>query len=234
MRSRLLRSLILVALVALASSCLVSPQPSPPFEPELAGERIGLTEAIELTGDLIGFSAPPGTVAPGGGEVLVTNLDDSLSPSVARVASDGSFTIAVPGHPGQRFRFQARNEGQRSEPYDVQVDANATIVTDLAAASSCLTIDPERWLDFDAVGIAHSLVITNACSKTVTIDPPRLRRGRAGFTFSPTNAISLKTDEVATITVIAKSATETEDVLYLEVTAPNPELRAVTLTLPDP
>jgi len=234
MRSRLLCSLFLGALVALGSGCLVSPQPSPPFEPDLAGERIGLTEAVELAGDLIGFGAPPGTVTPGGGDVIVTNLDDSLTPSVAHVAADGSFAIAVPGHPGQRFRFQARNDGQRSEPYDLMVDANAIVATDLAAASPCLSIDPAGWVDFDVVGVGHSLVITNGCGAPVTIDPPRLRRGRAGFTFSPTNAISLQDGEVATITIIAKSAAETEDVLYLEVTAPAPELRAVTLTLPDP
>jgi hypothetical protein len=233
MPARLLGRLLLGATLALGTGCVVSPQPSPPFSPELAGDRIGLTDSIELTGDIIGFAAQPGTVDPAGGEVIVTNLDDTLAPSVAQVASDGSFAIAVPGHAGERFRFQAKVDGQRSEPYDLVVDATATVATDLSAASPCLSFAPESWAPFDGAGDARSIVITNGCDGEARIDPPRLRRGKAGFTFSPTGAITLAAGDVATVTIVAKDGGELEDVLFFEVTAPEPELRAVTLTLPD-
>jgi hypothetical protein len=231
---RLLRCLALSALMGLGVGCIVSPQPSPPFTVELTGDRISLTPGVELVGNVIGFRAAPGTVDPAEGQVVVTNLDSTDTPSIANVKSDGSFEVAVLGQPGQRFRFQAKASGARSEPFDIAVDSTGTVASELAETSPCLTIAPQKWAELDGVGDARSLVIKNTCGAPVSIDPPQLRRGRAGFTFSPTTAIDLADGETATITVVAGSASELEDVLFLDVSSPAPELRAITLTLPDP
>ncbi len=231
---RLLRCLALSALMGLGVGCIVSPQPSPPFEVAFEGDRIGLTGGIELTSNVVGFHAEPGTVDPPEGEVIVTNLDATDSPSVAKVQLDGSFDVAVPGQPGQRFRFQAKVGDARSEPFDLAVDSTGSVVSAVTPTSACLTIAPAAWAAFDGAGDARSLVIKNTCGETASIDTPQLRRGRAGFTFSPTDAIDLADGETATLTVVAGGASELEDVLLLDVAGPAPELRAITLTLPDP
>src|SRR5690242_17794280 len=97
------RSVLSMCLGLLLASCVVSPQPSPPLEVVLDGSRIGLESGTELTTNVVGFEAGPGAVDPAGGVVVITNLDAGDAPSIASVQKDGSFAIAVPGQPGQRF-----------------------------------------------------------------------------------------------------------------------------------
>jgi hypothetical protein len=236
MASRVVISMCLGLLVAGVAGCVVSPQPSPPMEPPtLDGGLIGLrsSEAL-LDTDFVGFEGGPGAVDPPEGVVIVTNLDAGDAPSIASVAKDGSFAIAVPGHPGQRFRFQAKRESARSEPFDTVVSSSGQVVDDLAAAVACLAVKPARWVALDDRTDARSIVLRNTCSGAVAIDAPRLRRGLAGFSFSPTSPIGLAAGEVATLTVHGGEGAELEDVLILDVAAPSAEIRAITLTVPDP
>lgn len=213
--------------------CVVSPQPSPPFEANLAGGGIRLRPGVELTGNVVGFIADPGSVDPPDGVVLITNLDATDAPSVADVQPDGSFEIAVPGVAGQSFRFQAKNEDARSEPFDVRVSADGASVSVPATAAECLSIEPSLWAALDGPADARSVVLSNGCGVEVTIDPPRLRRGRAGFTFSPTAALAIPDGATATITVQSTEGSEVEDVLFFDVTLPESGRRALTLTRPD-
>jgi hypothetical protein len=227
------RSALLLAIVASLglASCVISPQPSPPLA--LDGDQIGLTEGIESVTTSIGFHGGPGSVDPAEGVVVVTNLDESSSPSTAPVNADGSFDIAVPGQNGQTFRFQAKNGSTRSTPFDLTVQITGGVTED-TSYRDCLVVKPSDWIDFDGTGDKQSVVVTNACDTSVTYLPPRLRRGRAGFAFSPTKQFTLEPGESSTVTVVAGTGTEIEDVLILQATGDLADERWITLTLPDP
>ncbi len=224
-----------IAISLALTSCVVSPQPSPPDpEPDLDGGGIGVLDpGTEDIGYLLTFEAAPGTVDPARGTVIVTNLDLDDAPSRVAVRSDGSFTIALAGLPGDTVRFQVDQDGNRSEPADVEVDATGQVGTLVEDAPACLTFAPARYLPL-AASAAHSIVIRNDCSETVSLGAPRLRRGLGPFTFSPTAPIQIAAGDVAFITVRSSGeADEHEDVLLVDVLAPVIARRAVTLTVPD-
>ncbi len=233
MAPRSLSSMIgLGLLAALATSCGVSPQPSPP-DVIFDGEGLGLTPAIELISSVVGFEAAPGTVTPADGEVIVTNLDTTGAPSVVTVRPDGGFTLAVPGIAGQTFRFQAKSGDARSEPFDLSVSLSGQGVSASQSEPPCVVFEPARWVSLDGLGDARSVVLRNQCAAAVSTKAPRLRRGLAGFSFSPTPPITLGPGEQTTLTVRAGDGNEVEDVVLLDVTTPFPARRALTLTVPD-
>ncbi|MFO0758769.1 MAG: hypothetical protein U0359_19920 [Byssovorax sp.] len=229
---RSLAPLLLGLSTALAAGCVVSPQPSPP-DVIFDGARLGLTPSIEALSSVVGFQAQPGTVTPAGGEVRITNLDTTDAPSIAKVEADGSFTIAVPGLPGQTFRFQAKNGDARSAPFDARVDLSGGDLSSGLTPPSCVAFDPPRWVALDGAGDARSIVLENGCASAISIAPPRLRRGLGGFSFSPTGPIEIGPAATATLTFRAGDGPEVEDVVLLDVTAPSPVRHAVTLTVPD-
>jgi len=226
-------SRFLLSMCFVAAGCVVSPQPSPP-DFVLDGDRIGLRPGVELVASVIGFEAGPGAVDPPEGVVVVTNLDDASAPSFAAVQADGSFAVAAPGQSGQRFRFQAKSANRRSQPFDVAVGSSGEDLSALASAAACLTLEPSLWAALDGAGDARSIVIMNQCSGPVALGAPRLRRGVAGFSFSPTGPVNLAAGAVTTITIHAGPGAEVEDVLFLDASTPTLERRAVTLTVPDP
>jgi hypothetical protein len=230
-RTALVIGLGLLAAAA-SASCVVSPQPSPP-EAVLKGSLIGLRPGVELAATVVGFEAGPGAVDPPEGVVIVTNLDGADAPSVAAVQPDGSFAIAVPGQPGQSFRFQAKIGGTRSQPIDLEVSASGITASALDTGASCLTVQPGAWLAFTGDGDQRSVVIDNQCAGTVTLAAPHLRRGLAGFSLSSVPTTGVPQGSSVTIAVQAGAGSEAEDVLILDVTAPFTERHAVTLTRSD-
>lgn len=224
------------ALALLAASCVVSPQPIPPAdEPSLDGDGIGVvdTSAEDAVG-LISFTAAPGTVDPAEGRVIVTNLETDDAPSSVIVASDGSFSVALAGAPTDVIRFQVKQDA-RSQPVDLRIDATAEGVELVEDSPSCFVIEPARYAPLAGAGDTLSLVLRNECETNVSIDAPRLRRGLASFTFSPTASFSIEPGGVSFITVQRADADgEVEDVLFLDVVEPEPTRRAITLSIPDP
>lgn len=228
------KSWLAVALATLVAGCVVSPQPSPPgSDPSIDGDGIGsveLAEALDQS-NLLSFEAAPGTVDPAEGVVIVTNLDNTDAPSVAAVEADGSFTIALPGFPGDTVRFQVKSGAKRSQPFDVVVGADRVTLTEPAPLPSCLTIDPARWVALDGEGDARNVLVANDCSFSVQIGAPSLRRGKAGFSFSPTQPVPLNPGQTAFFTVRAEAVTgEPEDVLFLDLVGPDVPRQALTLT----
>jgi hypothetical protein len=220
-------------LAAVAAGCVVSPQPSPP-DLVLDDDRIGLHPSPALVTTVINFEAAPGAVHPAEGVVVVTNLDTTEAPSFAKVQPDGSFAIAVPGQAGQTFRFQAKSGDVRSQPADFVVGTGGEAIDKAVEGPACLALDPARWIALGGISAARSIVIHNQCSDAVSLGAPHLRRGLAGFSFTPTTPVTIAAGGVATLTVKAGAGAETEDVLLLDVTAPELSHRAITLTVPDP
>jgi len=229
------RASVLAWLFPLLTSCVVSPQPSPPL-PELDGDGIDVfglgTEDFQ---ELLTFEAEPGTVKPAEGFVIVTNLDRDDAPSAVVVRDDGSFSVALPGFPGDTIRFQVKQGDARSEPIDLLVDPSALFSTVAEDAPECLVIDPARFVALDGSGDARSIVIDNQCETSATFAAPQLRRGQGPFTFTPTSSMQIAPGARTIITVRATgTASESEDVLFLELIEPEATRRAITLTVPDP
>jgi hypothetical protein len=213
------------------AGCVVSPQPSPPVDsPELDGGLVSVGLTPESLLESITIVGAPGAVDPAEGSVVVTNLDRDDAPSVAPVQPDGSFEIVVNGALSEELRLQARTQDARSQPVDLLLDASGTLVSS-PVDFACLTIEPALWLELDGQGDARSIVLTNGCAEALTIAAPRLRRGLAGFTFSPTAPIALGAGEATTVTVRAVTTTqEDEDVIFFEIVAPTAGRRAITIT----
>jgi hypothetical protein len=97
----------------------------------------------------------------------------------------------------------------------------------------CLQLEPARWVGLESDQDSRSIALRNECDATVQIDPPSLRRGQAGFSFAATTALEIEAGGVAFITVDANGAgAEVEDVLLLDVVGPEPERRALTISVP--
>lgn len=222
-------------LALLTASCVVSPQPIPPAdEPDLDGDGIGVVDtSAEDVQSFISFEAAAGTVDPAEGDVIVTNLETSDAPSIVSVASDGSFSVSLAGAPTDVVRFQVK-QAVRSQPVDVRIDATAQAVEVVEDTPSCFVIEPARYAPLGGAGDTLSLVLRNDCETNVRIDTPRLRRGQASFTFSPTDSLDIQPGGVSFITVQRESSDgEVEDVLLLDVIEPEPTRRAITLSIPD-
>jgi hypothetical protein len=163
----------------------------------------------------------------------VTNLETDDAPSFVSVQSDGSFSVALAGAPTDVIRFQVKQQA-RSQPVDVRIDATAQAVALVKDTPSCFVIEPARHAPLDGAGDTLSLVLRNECETNVRVDTPRLRRGQASFSFSPTDSFSIEPGAVSFITVTRTSADgEVEDVLLLDVIEPEPTRRAITLSIPD-
>lgn len=203
-------------------------------QPDLDEDGLSLN-GPESTVDLGGYvtiSAAPGTVDPAEGVVVLTNLDTTDLPSEVAVRDDGSFSIAVVAAPLQVLRLQVVAD-TRSEPIDLELSATSSSFSVVAPVLDCLQIEPARWVGLESDQDSRSIALRNECEETVQIDPPSLRRGQASFSFAATTALEIEAGGVAFITVNANGAgAEVEDVLLLDVVGPEPERRALTISVP--
>lgn len=227
------RGAVVALLAVLLGGCVVSPQPSPPVhEPILDGGLIGVPESF-VQQDQISLQGQPGAVEPAEGVVLVTNLDSLDAPVLAEVADDGSFLVTLTASEEHVLRIQAKQGERRSAPVDVVLAGSPISGTHRVLDHlPCLEID--TWVSFEGGAGARDVAVRNTCAEDVAIEAPRLRRGAAPFSVSPAAAFVVPAGETGLVTVRADGGgVEREDVLFLDVTSPEPGRRALTLTLPD-
>ncbi|KYF81461.1 hypothetical protein BE11_36600 [Sorangium cellulosum] len=227
------RGAVVALLAVLLGGCVVSPQPSPPVhEPILDGGLVGVPESF-VQQDQVSLQGKPGAVEPAGGVVLVTNLDSLDAPVLAEVADDGSFTVTLTASEDHVVRIQAKQGERRSAPLDVVLAGSPISGTHRVLDHlPCLEID--TWVSFEGGAGARDVAVRNTCAEDVAIEAPRLRRGAAPFSVSPAAAFVVPAGETGLVTVRADGGgVEREDVLFLDVTSPEPGRRALTLTLPD-
>ncbi|WP_437717637.1 hypothetical protein WMF45_15245 [Sorangium sp. So ce448] len=213
----------------------MSPQPSPPVhDPFLDTGLVGVSGDPQVLRQQVFLKGEPGAVEPAEGVVVVTNLDSADAPVIAEINRDGSFVAAVDASTDQVLRIQVKQGERRSEPVDLQLTGEPIEATrTMLAHLPCLTIEPAAWVSIEAAG-ASDVVVRNTCAEGVSIGAPRLRRGAGPFGVSPAEAFVVPAGESAAVTVRADGeGVEREDVLFLEVTAPEPGRRVLTLTLPD-
>ncbi|AUX31228.1 MULTISPECIES: hypothetical protein [Sorangium] len=229
------RGAVVSALLAvLLGGCVVSPQPSPPVhDPILDGALVGVKDEVMVLGDQIALEGKPGAVRPAEGVIVVTNLDTLDAPVVADVNPDGSFIATVLARTEHVLRMQVKQGELRSEPADLRLAGPSSTEKTLDHLP-CLELTPGAWVTFEAEGGSRDVVVRNACAEDVSIEAPRLRRGGAPFSVSPEAPFVVPPGGSTVVTVRADGdGEEREDVLFLDVTAPEPGRRALTLTLPD-
>ncbi|XXX80703.1 hypothetical protein WMF30_18260 [Sorangium sp. So ce134] len=229
------RGAVVSALLAvLLGGCVVSPQPSPPVrEPILDGSLVGVKDDVMVLVNEIALEGKPGAVTPAKGMIVVTNLDALDAPVLGNVNPDGSFLVTVTALTDQVLRMQVKQGERRSEPADLLLAGPSSTEKTLDHLP-CLEIEPHGWVSLEGPGGSRDVVVRNACAGDVSIDAPRLRRGAAPFSVSPEAPFVVPAGGSAVVTVRADGdGDEREDVLFLDVTAPEPGSRALTLTLPD-
>ncbi|WP_437320113.1 hypothetical protein [Sorangium sp. So ce385] len=225
------RGAVVSALLAvLLGGCVVSPQPSPPVLDEAL---VGVVDAVMPLVDQIALEGKPGAVKPAEGVIVVTNLDTPDAPVVADVNPDGSFIATVTARTEHVLRMQVKQGELRSDPADLRLAGPSSTEKTLDHLP-CLELTPGAWVTFEADGGSRDVVVRNGCAEDVSIEAPRLRRGAAPFSVTPEAPFVVPPGGSTVVTVRADGdGEEREDVLFLDVTAPEPGRRALTLTLPD-
>lgn len=231
------RGAVVSALLAvLLGGCVVSPQPSPPVhEPILDGGLVGVSGDVMVLVDQIRLQGQAGAVTPAEGVIVVTNLDTLDAPVLADVNPDGSFVATLTARTEHVLRMQVKQGELRSEPVDLLLAGSPISGTQRTLDHLlCLEIEPDAWVSFEGAGGSRDVVVRNTCAGDVSIEAPHLRRGDAPFSVSPEAPFVVPAGGSTLVTVRADGdGEELEDVLFLDVTAPDPGRRALTLTLPD-
>ncbi|WP_437626099.1 hypothetical protein [Sorangium sp. So ce1151] len=228
------RGAVVALLAVLLGGCVVSPQPSPPvLDPIVDGELVGVSGEFGILRNQISVEGRPGAVAPAEGLIVVTNLDTTDAPVLGEVNEDGSFFVTVTASTENILRVQVKQDQRRSRPVDLLLAASpAGSTLRILDHLPCLEMEPDAWVTVE--GGARDVVIRNTCADDVSIEAPRLRREGGPFSVSPAAAFVVPSGESTLVTVrVDGGGAEREDVLFLDVTAPEPGRRALTLTLPD-
>jgi hypothetical protein len=182
------------------------------------------------------LSGSPGAVSPGA-TLRAYNLDNSLQPAEVIAAPDGSFKMPLDMLPGDEVRLQATLAGVRSKPLDVVI--GDTIGAPSPASrpfASCLTTADEISFDMVPRGsdVERSVILSNACDVDIAISAIEMRRPVAGLsvvTDAPPIVLEAGSSYAWTVRVQAPPETsgEIEEVLIVEVDAPQRDRRPITL-----
>ncbi len=228
------RAFGVAALMTALVGCNVSPQPEPPsVKPSLDGSAVGFQKNVIVMG--VAFEAPPGTVEPAEGEIVVINLDRTDPPVFAPVAPDGSFKLVLDGQPQAEFRFQVRTGSGRSEPVDLAGDSTGTVVGPVAhPLASCLTLAAalELELDGSSGAIERSVTVSNGCADALSFALPSFRTSHPGFSIAGgAQPFALEPGQDLSLSVrfdpgVAGAA---EEISFVEVPAPERDRRPISL-----
>ncbi|MGK3964615.1 hypothetical protein WMF38_10615 [Sorangium sp. So ce118] len=228
------RGAVVALLSVLLGGCVVSPQPSPPVrDPILDGGLVVVNGEPSVLVTQISLEGMPGAVVPAEGLLVVTNLDTTDAPVLGEVNEDGSFLVTLTAATQEVLRLQVKQSERRSAPVDLLFAGSPAGSTERVLDHlPCLEIEPRAWVALE--GGARDIIVRNTCADDVSIEAPRLRREGGPFSVSPAAAFVVPAGESTLVSVRADGGgVEREDVLFLDVTAPEPGRRALTLTLPD-
>jgi len=215
-------------LLLLAASCLGTPQPDPP-------NVIGIDPSRVLGSGTDGpptvwIRGEPGAVTPADALLRIYSLDREDPAVDVTPEPDGSFSVEVPGQPYGEFRLQVTLDEDRAPPVDVVVE---TDYVQLAARplAGCLTTSPAGEAPVP-VGGRTTVRLVNDCVQPVAVARIAMRRPAAPFVvISPSAPVDVPAGGSLPIVVEHPAGADDfgEDVLLLEVSAPLPDRRPVTL-----
>ncbi len=214
--------------IALLTACGVTPVPEPP---NLSPPDASLI-TFETGTSVPGFTGEAGALEPGA-DLWVANLDSMEPPVVITPEADGSFdaTGSVMAFPGQELRLQARMGDLRSDPVDISVGGGEIV----RITADCLFLEP----DLEAAlvpGSTTSVRIDNACGAEARIEAIRLRAPEPLITVETAAPLVIGDGTSATleISLDASASALTEEVVILDITAPETDRRAITVYGPVP
>lgn len=215
------RSVLLFTLALVG--CVATPIPDPPSLDMLFVTPTSVGPAVEIAG-------LAGTVEP---RAIVAGVNLDATDPFARAAANagGAFSLTVLGFPGDVVRLHVEVDGARSEPIDF-VAAGGTPAPLVPPLEGCLDVVSATAIGDVAVGSTRTITIpiSNACGAAVTIDPIALRAPAAGLSVR-TAALTIPDGSNANleIDVAPTAAGAIEEVVLLNVTAPEVGRRAITL-----
>jgi len=177
--------------------------------------------------------------SPAGALLRAYNLESTVAPAEAVVASDGSFSLFLDVLEDDEVRLELIAEGVRSKPLDVIIGHEASVpILASRALADCLSIAPALQLDLGRVGAAvvdRTIVIANGCSFDVTVGAVGMRAPVDGLTVVPEAPTPSSISSGASSTVLIRYEAPggvtgaMDDVLLIEVVAPQRDRRPVTI-----
>ncbi len=214
-------------LVLSGLGCVVSPKPEPPLA-TLDLDRVityGFVWGVSIKGR-------PNAASPSGGVVRAYNLENESDPAEGVIREDGSFEIILFTNEGDEVRLQVISEDDRLDPVDIVIGPEHT-TPELAVRSlgDCLILDPPLELD---LALALTVEVSNNCEHEVTIEPPSLRRPLAGIQvgFGTSEEVALPSGDSIPVVVRIEPDFSTEDIFFIEVSAPERDRRPITIVPP--
>jgi hypothetical protein len=235
--AHLSRTLIALLAISFLCACSLRPQPEPPpAQPHVVPTLLSAEPAspAAMTGGSL--SGAPGAVSPGA-TIRAYNLDTSLPPSETIAAPDGSFEMLLDMLPGDEVRLQATLDGARSKPLDVVIGETVGVPSPASRPfAACLTTADEISFGVIPQGsdVDRSVTLSNACAVDVTLSAIEMRRPVAGLGVV-TDALPIVVEAGSSyawtvrVQVPPGTSGEIEDVLIVEVDAPERNRRPVTL-----
>ena len=221
---------LLTLLLPLCLACGINPQPSPPSL-DLGSVMEGSRQATSLRVPGATLFAPPGSVMPAVGVVVVTRLDDDDLPAVEPIAPDGSFRIFTPALTSEEIRVQVRQSvGDPVVPFDLQVTATG-IAPAPRPLADCLRAEPPFELGSEPADLVRTEVrLVNDCRDEVRLRTS-LRVDDAAFAIDAAPDV-IPAGSSASVELTVLRPTEgviAEDVLLIAIDEPARDLRAISL-----
>lgn len=166
-------TLLLVALLAFAGACGISPQPEPPN----FGAEVWIYPNMILVDDVIIIEGRPGAASPPGALITAFNLNNTEPATTAVVAANGSFALQLVGTTTDTYRVQIRDGELRGLPLDLIPNGEGTEATPVVRAlAECLIVEPGLDLNFvDTPLLASSgstISLLNDCATPFQLAPP--------------------------------------------------------------
>jgi hypothetical protein len=229
---------LLLAAFAASSllGCGISPRPEPPHSEGPTVDLSSVVTAEPITFDIFTLRGLEGAVKPPEGIVRAYNLEVTDPPAEAAVESDGGFELSLVAVPGDELRLQVIAGARRSLPSDFIVGPVGTAVQQATRAlGDCLLLEPRLELELVAA-TAAAISVDNGCELDVQLLAPAVRSPWPELTLGQQQtwpATLGPGDSLSLDVLLSETTTITEEIIFIEATAPESDRRPVTVRLAD-
>lgn len=222
---------------AALGACSLRPQPEPPpAEPQLLLDNVSAIPSHPNAMQGGSISGAPGA-APPGATLRAYNLDNNLPASVTTANDDGSFDLLIDIIVGDEVRIQAITQNTRSKPLDLIIgEPESTPTLAVRPLADCVALAPATELSFGTLDTSaeRPLILANACAFDIEIGALGMRRPLDGLVLdSGTLPVTIPSGSSRTWTLRMQPPVgvsgEIEEVLLVEVDAPERDRRPVTI-----
>lgn len=220
---RTLEPRLALAIVCSLAATQCGPQVATPLPepPSIDGGKIGLDDIGAVTAlsepHPLPIAGAPGAVT-GGSIVRVLNLDEANAAVSAQADADGAFEITVMVSDGDELRFQAVQNGERSEPVDfIHGSITGPDALTPSPRHPCVVLQPGLELRYDELG-PLPLRVLNDCAEPLSLGAPRFRLDDGEFALDSELPLVVPPSSEATldISLLELPPPLREDVLFID------------------